>query len=267
MLCKQFLTDEKMSEVVKKTPRPDNVKKADVERRFCEIRLDNIVRKLKVKLKQDPGVMPVPVASTPVSQPRDRCNACPGCAHHTFGKCRGCQKKKACTDLARRCVEWPPLSPKAPTIKAWSVVSTANPENLQKDTEVLEQAQEAMEMAVANLESAIDDDGTGPYLGWPHLTAEALGEWMTGKHDVVQDVMEKINTRMLELEQLHDIQDDLEMLNENINTEYDEEQGQDDRGEPAAHSSAVGRGEAAGGGGGGNTGLSLSKCYRAGSHW
>ena len=126
----------------KKSLRPDAVKAADLERKFSETRLDNIIRKLKIKLKQDPGPKPVPVPRNPrISQPRARCNTCSGCAHHTCGKCWGCKHKKACSDVNRHCEDWPPLSPKAPSFKAWSVVSSANPENLKQDTEVLEKAQ------------------------------------------------------------------------------------------------------------------------------
>ena len=70
-------------------------------------------------------------------------------------------------------------------------MSSANPQNMKKDLDKLAEILDALHLTIVKLESEMEENGTGPWKGWPLLTEEAIGVWMEAMEDEVTDLQER----------------------------------------------------------------------------
>ena len=69
-------------------------------------------------------------------------------------------------------------------------MSSANPQSVDKNLVELTEHLNTLQLMVIKLESAMQQDDSRPWQGWPLLTTEAIGDWLIAKEGEVTGLQE-----------------------------------------------------------------------------
>ena len=157
---------------------PETVVKAKKPRRAENIRLSNVIRRIMIRMQENPGALPDAALNPPAAEAR--CGKCEPCKVEGSFRCPGFTRKTGCMNLERSCKNISTVVPSLPSLKAWSLVNTVTPEGLRVDKEAKNKALDILMLAKMDLYGAKMSAGGGPCGPGP---IQGSPGWSTGSAD------------------------------------------------------------------------------------
>ena len=186
---------------------PEGVQDALKNHKRIKTGLELAQQKVKKKLAEIPGAE---VAGQPIPLVKNKCGECQGCrVKNTCGTCRACQAlpaastrkqlqdgdREACLDPDRRCIRWPVRAEARSVISGSSGGSATTPASLKLCMEALTSGLQQLSDATADLNFALEAAGEGPWEGCPLLTTDEMVKQLENQQDMVDDLLERGETR------------------------------------------------------------------------
>ena len=181
---------------IEKREPPSEVTSGYLKVKKQEVLLRNATRRLKRKLRLEPGDMGPPLGRMPEFTPssKGRCRKCGPCLRKTCGECRECKQKKMCLK-DRWCETWP-RETSVPELSHCSNVSSYSLDGWKRAEGEVDQLCRDLKEVYADLGVTLEANGNREWPGLPELDPERLlashDRWLDEAETVLGEARQKV---------------------------------------------------------------------------